>query len=234
MYKGERMEEEISMDEALLNTGCVCGSWFTEDTIDIIPDPKYDETVKSYEDIWPSPRNITIPAFYQRLLNRCPRCHYPQFTVHAREQPFQNQRFRRWEEREEVFLCAAVTERFYRCHSLSPSQDEKDIAKANNEGSDHIVWRKIRARVIEFINRYYEFTGIKTTVRSVEAIQKRWKLTGQARRELGTSNEECITEQLLNYWNEQYNANKLLSGPRADFDNFIRQLKHCNSCYCIA
>lgn len=132
----------------------------------------------------------------------------------------------RWSLREDIFLSGIILDVYYRRHSLRPSIVEQAEARTKRLPVETIVWRRIQKRYDLACRRYEKLTKIKSSKRSIRALQKRWKLTG-------TGNKEALykgklmprTKYLEKLWDQDYNAEEILTGPEEEFQRMFRQKK---------
>lgn len=131
-------------------------------------------------------------------------------------------RANRWTLREDIFLTAVVLQMYYIRHSLKPSKKEKAEAIANGVPVDQIIWGAISRRYLEVCTRFEYLSGQLTPIRTLSALQKRWKVAGkEGDFELPSGTKIPLTKHYQQQWDKHYNLGNVLFCEEKDFQKLI-------------
>ena len=196
---------------------------FTNDEITLLRDLFPPEPLRELQQEVRSQETRSVPPLYlQWSIGRCEKCNFPKFQIHRSGTGTGHSR--RWSKREDIFLGAAVLHRYFRCHSLSPSRNEQQEALDNNESTSRIVWRKIHGMFKKYAKRFYQITGVPTPERSVDSLQKRWKLTSETNTPVGNQESHSQTQENWREWFHHYNRGRLLSCSDNEFRAHLQRM----------
>ena len=118
----------------------------------------------------------------------------------------------RWSKREDIFLTGAVMELYFGRHSLKPTKSESTRLKKLSGISGDIVWRKIHERYELACARHFIRTGTKSPMRTLKALQKRWKESASHRSKHNGDSGHNQTKTYLKLWLDVYNRDQILTG----------------------
>lgn len=134
--------------------------------------------------------------------------------------------FNRWTELEEIFLSGIVMDMYYRRHSLKPTNQEKENAKAKGASCDMLVWQEIWNRYNLARKRFEILTGRITAERSVKSLQRHWKETGLKTTNSAEESKTLPPTKLREkFWDEKYNICSILNCTEDSYCNLLRDVK---------
>ena len=185
----------------------------------------------------PDVRNI-LPNHYKQFATKCSDCGLLKYCLFEEEDFIEERGWegrkrecRHWGDREEVSLVGLY------CHinecrlSFKPTEGKIREAKAQGRDPSKLIWQELQEMFETASRRYYVLTGEKTPRRTVHALERHLKELKKRPRSEANNTAEPFFRKYRNQFEQQYNANYILTCSEKEFESFKEEILYQNTCH---